>query len=141
MSERNLQIVQEAYAAFGRRDIGGVLASLSDDIVWESMTGAGPHVPHAGRRTGKRAVSEFFETLLTTLDYQRFEVREFIAQGDRVVVLGSYAATPRSTGNYVEADWVMVFRLRDGLVTDFREFTDTAGVSAAYEPRANAAGR
>ena len=32
--QQNLQIVKDAYAAFGRRDIPTVLKALTDDVEW-----------------------------------------------------------------------------------------------------------
>ena len=52
----------------------------------------------------------------------------FIAQGDKVVVLG-YA---RFTGRTIETDWVHLFTMQAGKVTEFRGFEDTAAVAAAF---------
>lgn len=119
-----------------------ILAQLSDDVDWEGVIGAGPHVPQSGRRKGKDEVRAFFHAVRDTTDWEVFEPQEFIAQGDRVVVLGHYAAVTKATGLRVASDWVMVFRLRDGLTTEFREFSDSAAINAAYEaPKAAASGR
>ena len=139
MSEQNVQVVQQAYAAFGRGDVDGILDVCADNVVWEGVIGASANVPHAGIRHGKAEVREFFQQVAESITFQRFEPREFIAQGDRVVVLGSYAGTANPTGKTMESDWVMVFRLNGGKVSEFREFTDSAKLNAAYEPRAAAA--
>lgn len=141
MSEQNVQVVQQAYAAFGRGDVDGILDLCSDDIVWDPVVGASANVPQAGRKVGKAGVREFFRLLSESMTFQQFEPREFIAQGDRVVVVGHYAGTPNTTGKTMESDWVMLFRLENGKVSEFREFTDSAALNAAYEPRAAAAGR
>jgi ketosteroid isomerase-like protein len=141
MSQENIDLVKEGYAAFARGDIEAILADYSDDIIWEPVIGAGPHVPTAGIRRGKAAVREFFRILAETTDFERFEAQEFIAQGDKVVVLGTYAAIPRSTGRRHASDWVMVFTIADGRVVSFREFSDSAGINAAYDLKAAAAGR
>lgn len=128
---QNTQVVQGAYAAFGRGDIEGVLSALHDDIVWKPVTGAGRHVPTAGERRGKAAVREFFKIVGETTQFERFEPREFIAQGDKVVTLGHYTAkTP--TGKKFDSDFVMVFTLRTGKVSHFQEFLDSAAINAAF---------
>lgn len=135
MSEQtNTQIVQEAYASFGRGDIAGVVSRLADDVDWQAVYGAASYVPTAGRRVGKAAVGEFFTTLSKTMTFSKFEPREFIAQGDKVVALGHYEGTAMPTGRTVNSDWVMVFTLRNGKVIHFREYTDSAAVNAAYQP-------
>jgi ketosteroid isomerase-like protein len=63
----------------------------------------------------------------------KFEPKEFIAQGDRVVALGTYAATVRETGRSYETDWVHVFTVKDGKITSFNEFFDSAAASRAFQ--------
>ena len=129
---QNTRLVQEAYAAFGRNDVPGILATLDDNVVWKAVHGASPQVPTAGERRGKLAVTEFFKILGESLQFERFEPREFIAQGDRVAVLGSYAART-STGKRIDSEWVMLFGFRNGKIAEFQEFTNTAMLNAAFE--------
>ena len=69
--------------------------------------------------------------LASTVEYTTFEPREFIAQGDQVVVIGSERARVKATGRVVDTDWVMVFTIRDGKVVRFRDYYDTAPSLAA----------
>jgi ketosteroid isomerase-like protein len=128
MSEQaNVRLVQEAYAAFNRGDIQAVLNSLSDNVEWIA-----PGVePVAGTYRGKDGVAQFFQKVKETVEFSAFEPREYVAQGDRVVALGNYKATAHATGKPYQCDWVMSFTLRDGKVTKFQEFTDTAVIAAA----------
>jgi len=128
---QNTKVVQDAYAAFGRGDIPGVIANLADDVVWNGVYGAGPHVPTSGERRGKAAVSEFFGQVAANVNFLKFEPREFVATGDKVVALGHYTATT-PTNRTFDSDFAMVFTLRDGKVTHFQEFTDSAAINAAY---------
>jgi ketosteroid isomerase-like protein len=129
---QNTRVVQEAYAAFGRADVPGILATLDDNVVWKAVHGASPQVPTSGERRGKAAVSEFFGVLAKSFQFERFEPREFIEQGNRVAVLGSYAART-STGKRIDSDWVMLFTFRNGKIAEFQEFTNTAMLNAAFE--------
>jgi len=131
--DRNTTIVRDIYAAFGRRDIAALLGHLDPNVVWKAVTGALPHVPTAGERHGTAAVGEFFRILGDTLTFDEFVPQQFIGAGDTVVVLGHYAATTRGQQKFA-SDWTMVFTLRDGLVTMFQEFTDSAAINAAFEP-------
>ena len=67
------------------------------------------------------------------LTFSRFEPRQFIAQDDKVITLGHYTAKT-STGGSFDSDFVMVFTLRNGKVTEFQEFLDSAGLNAAFAP-------
>ena len=128
--QANLQTVQEIYAAFGRGDIPSILSRLSEDVEW-GVTGPA-QTSYAGRRRGHEQVIQFFTVLSQTVEVQRFEPGEFIAQGDQVVVLGDERLLVKATGRTAENTWVMVFTLRDGRVTRFREYDDTAAVAAAF---------
>ena len=128
---QNITVVQEAFAAFGRGDVQGILDRLADGIVWKGVHGAGPHVPTSGERRGKAQVGEFFKQVAQNLNFSRFEPKEFIATGDKVVVLGHYTATT-PIGKTLDADFAMVFTLHNGKATEFQEFTDSAAVNAAY---------
>ena len=132
---QNTKAVQAAYAAFARADIAGVLAALDDNVLWKPVNGAGKHVPMAGERRGKAGAGEFFKLVAEHVFFSRFEPREFIAQGDKVVTLGHYTGkTP--AGKTFDSDFVMVFTLRDGKVSQFQEFLDSAAINAAFETAA-----
>jgi len=133
MSEaQNIQAVKDAYAAFSRGDINAILAMVDDNIEWEGVKGTEGVAPHAGLRRGKAAVGEFFQLVGSTLDFQAFEPREFIAQGDTVVAIGFYKATVKATKKQTASDWAMVFNFRNGKIVRFREFTDSAAIVRAY---------
>ncbi|MET3244311.1 ketosteroid isomerase-like protein [Burkholderia sp. OAS925] len=63
MSEQsNVQLVQQAYAAFGRADIDGVLQTLSENVDW-FIPGPTDIIPFVGRRHGPQEVAAFLGTL------------------------------------------------------------------------------
>ena len=137
MSEDNLDVIRRGYEAFGRGDINTLLDSFDEQISW--VTPGPRELKTSGRRTGRQEVGEFFASVNELFDIQRFEPKEFIAQGDRVVVVGSETARARSTGNVVDVDWVHVFTMRNGKVVAFQEFFDTAAVVAALSAASAAA--
>jgi uncharacterized protein len=129
---RNIEIVKEAYAAFQRGDTAGLLGMLDPDVAWHAIKGAEGVAPHAGARRGRAAVGEFFSLLASSTEFKTFEPREFIAQGDAVAVIGFYEAKVTTTGRSVASDRVMVFTVKDGRITQFREWTDSAQLVRAY---------
>jgi hypothetical protein len=136
MSEQaNVQIIQEAYAAFTRGDIPSLLESLSEDVEWIEP----PVEPLGGTYRGRESVAKFFERVNELSDFASFEPREYVAQGDRVVALGHYKATVRGTGRVYECDWAMAFTFANGKISKFQEFTDTAAFVAALPTAASAA--
>jgi ketosteroid isomerase-like protein len=129
--QRNTEIVKQAYDSFKRGDIQAVLGLMSEDINWRLPQVE--NMPQSGQRRGINQVTEFFSLLAQTQDVKEFEPREFIAQGDRVVALGHYAWTAKETGRDFESDFVHVFTVRNGKVTGFDEYFDTATVAAAFQ--------
>ncbi len=127
----NAERVREMYAAFKRGDIDTLVENVTEDVTWD-IAGP-PHLPTAGRRRGRADVRKFFETVRDTIDFRTFEPRDFIAEGDRVAVAGSYSGTAKATGREFTADWLMVFDLRGGKVTRFREYTDTHALAQAFD--------
>ncbi len=129
---KNVEIVKAAYAAFLRADIPGVLALLDDNVDWQPVVGAAPYVPTSGARRGKAQVAEFFGLVARSLNFTQFEPREYVAERDRVVALGHYAATTES--GRIESDFVMIFTVRNGRVVAYQEFSDSAQLNAAFVP-------
>ncbi len=136
MSEReNTQIVQQAYHAFQNGDIPALLNALSEDVEWvvpevEGLPGEG--VPGRGTWRGPEQVGEFFRILSDTQEPRGLELREFVAQGDKVVLLGHYVWHVKATGKEWESDFVHALSVRDGKMTRFQEYTDTAAFGAAF---------
>ena len=128
---QNTKLAQEAYEAFLRGDIQTLLTYYADDIAWQPVYGAGAHVPMSGRRDGKAAVAEFFKQVSENVKFSRFEASHFIATGDKVVMLGHYTGTT-PLQKTIDADFAMVFTMKDGKVTAFQEFTDSAALNAAF---------
>ena len=125
MSEQqNIEIVRRGYEAFGHGDMETLLGLFDEQIEWVS---SGPSdLPTAGRRTGRQQVAEFFTVLNDVFEIQRFEPKQFIAQGDQVVVLGEDTSRIKATSKVIEGEWAHVFTVRDGKVTRFQEYIDTA---------------
>ena len=127
--QENVQAVQDIYAAFGRGDMPAVLEAMADDIEWVIQ---GPSdMPTAGTQRGKQAVLAWFGVLAENLEFQVFEPREFIAQGDKVVALVYLEETNRRTGRKVDQTAAMVWTFRDGKITRHQGFEDTAAIAAA----------
>ena len=126
----DVQLIQELYAAFGRGDVPAILDHMTDDVV---MYDPGPpEVPHAGRYRGRYGAGRLFASLDATLEIDQFAPTDFIAQGDRVVVLGSLHARVKETGRSYENEWAMVWTLRDGKVAGWQIYEDTARELAAH---------
>lgn len=121
--QQNTQLVKDAYAAYGRGDVAGVLSCMSPQIDWELASV--PGLSFTGKRKGSEQVAEYFRLADEARTMREFVPKEFIAQGNKVIVLGSGAWTVRHTGRDFASDWVHVFTVEDGHISAFREFLDS----------------
>ena len=131
MSNANIKLVQDVYAAFGRRDIPAVLDALTPDVTW-GLVGREKDVPMAGIRNGKAGAGEFFRLLTETQELTAFEPRKFAAADDTVFVAGRAAWIMCKSRVAGENEWVHVFTIRDGKISAFRGHQDTGLLAEAY---------
>lgn len=99
----NLQTIHDVYAAFGRSDVPGVVAMLTDDVRW-STPGPPDIIPYAGTRTGPAQVAEYFQAFGGAVQTTAFEPRRFLADAELVVVLGHYTLRVVKTETVVDND-------------------------------------
>ena len=126
----NTDVVQRTYEAVNRGDIRAVLDLLTDDVEW---TLQGPSaISFAGTRHGREGAAEFFALVGDTLEFNQFEPRRFVAQGDSVVVEGYEDSVVKPTGRTLRQEWAHIYTLRDGKIAKFRAFEDTAALVAAF---------
>ena len=135
-AEKNVQTVKAFFAAIGRGDREGVLALVAEDIEWiipgEGWPLAGTHRGHAGLRDFLQKASETVETAFSG-------PAEYVAQGDRVLMIGSATGRIKATNRTFEDDWVFAMTVRNGKVTNIREYIDTQALARAS--RMDASGR
>jgi len=118
----NKQTAQEAYAAFSSGDAEAAMANVDDSIEW---TVRGDNAL-TGTHRGRQAVGELWAKL-TTADY-RTEPHDFIADGDKVVVL----ATTRVGGQADESVDVLTYNA-DGKLIAFDSFGNWTMFDRAFD--------
>jgi uncharacterized protein len=132
MPNKNVQVVKDAYEAFRTANMEGLFGAMALDIDWESV-GRRSDFPSLGPWRGIGEVKKFFGVVGETLEFHSFAPHEFHAVGDIVFAFGNYQMTVRKTGRRVASDFLHVFWVKNGKVTRFREFTDTARFAEAWK--------
>ena len=129
-TEENVQIVKDFFAAIGRSDRQAVQALSAEDIEWiipgEDWPLAGTHRGHAGMAALLQKASEMMDTSFP-------EPPEYVAQGDRVMVIGFARGSIKATNRTFEDDWVFAITVRNGKLTNIREYIDTQALARASE--------
>jgi len=128
--EKNVQVVKDFFAAIGSGDKQGLLGLVTEDIEWiipgEDWPLAGTHRGHAGLADVLRKASEEVE-----MTYP--EPPEFVAQEDRVLVIGVATGKIKATNKTFEDHWVFAITVRNGKLTNIREYIDTQALARASE--------
>lgn len=120
---QNSDIIRGVYDAFAKGDIPAVLATLASDISWTEAEGG----PYGGVSIGPdQVLQNVFMKLGGEWDGFSAIPREFITQGNTVVVLGDYSASFKATGKNFNAPFAHVWKLQDGKAVSFQQYTDTA---------------
>ena len=125
--EKNIQTVKDFFAAIGRGDRVALLALVAEDIEWIIP---GEDWPLAGTRHGHAGVADLLETASRTIETST-EPREFVAQGDRVLVVGFATGKVKATNKAFEDHWIFAITVRDGKLTSIREYIDTQALARA----------
>ena len=132
-TQENVQIVKEFFAALGRRDKQGLLALSAEEIEWivpgEGWPLTGTHRGHAGLADVLQKANETVETSYP-------EPPEFVSQGDRVLVVGFATGRIKATNRTFEGHWVFDIIVRDGKLSNVREYIDTQALARASEMHA-----
>ena len=128
-TEKNVQTVKDFFAAIGRGDKEGLLALIAEDIEWiipgEDWPLAGTHRGHAGLADLLQTASKSIETST--------EPGEFVAQGDRVLVVGFAKGKIKATNKTFEDHFVFAITVRGGRLTNIREYIDTQALARAAQ--------
>src|ERR1700733_7151064 len=132
--QENVQIVKDLFAAMGRGDKPGLLALSAEDIEW-IVPGEG--WPLAGTHRGHAGLADLLQTASKELETSFPAPPEYVAQGDRVLVVGSTEGTIKATGKAWVDNWVFAITVRDSKLTNIREYVDTQALARASEMDVN----
>jgi ketosteroid isomerase-like protein len=127
-TQENVQTVKDFFAAMGGGDKQRLLALAAEDIEWiipgEDWPLAGTHRGHAELTAVLQKASEEIE-----MTYPK--PPEFMARGDRVLVVGVATGKIKATNKPFKDDWVFDITIRDGKVANIREYIDTQAMARA----------
>jgi uncharacterized protein len=133
-AQENVQLVKDFFAAMGGHNKHELLALAAEDIEWiipgEDWPLAGTHRGHAELADVLRKASEEVEMTYT-------KPPEFVAQGDRVIVVGVATGKIKATNKPFKDDWVFDITVRNGKVTNIREYIDTQALARASQMNAS----
>jgi ketosteroid isomerase-like protein len=126
-----LDIVKQFYAKLSQGDMPGLNGLLTTEIAW---TEARRFPYYGGTWTRPQQV---LENLIMPLgrDWDGFSVNAeaFIVEGDEVVAFGAYRGAYKTTGKSIDVPLAHRWRVENGRLVSFVQYTDTALILAAME--------
>jgi uncharacterized protein len=127
-TESNIEVVKAFFAAAFGGDRDGMLALVADDIEWIIP---GEDWPLAGTHRGHEGLTDLLRTESEQMAMTLSEPREFIAQGDRVLVVGYAEGAVRATNKPFKDHWIFAITVEDGKLSNIREYVDTQALANA----------
>ena len=128
--QENVQTVKDFFAAMGRSDRQAVLALTAEDIEW-IIPGEG--WPLAGTHRGHKGLTALLQKASESVEISYPKPPEFVAQGGRVLVVGFATGKIKATNKPFKDDWVFAITVRNGKLTNIREYIDTQALARASE--------
>jgi len=132
--QKNVQIVKDFFAAIGSYNEHDLLALVTEDIEW-IIPGEG--WPLAGTYRGHAELAAVLKKASNEVEMRYPTPPEFVAQGDRVLVVGFARGRIIATNTTFEDHWVFAITVRNGKLTNIREYIDTQALARASEMDAN----
>jgi len=123
MSEETVSAIRGVYESFGAGDVGAVLGAFDPNIEWTEAAGT----PYGGTYHGPDAVAQnVFAAIMRDVDGFVVAPEEYVDAGDRVVALGTYSGRGKESGTEFAIPFAHAWTVRDGRVTSFQQYVDSA---------------
>nr|WP_047166634.1 nuclear transport factor 2 family protein [Sphingomonas sp. Y57] len=121
-------VVRRFFEAFNAGDMEAAFAALSPDIEW-TYHGPRDRIPFAGTFVGHAGVQDFFARAGEVIEVKEMTPLALVGVGDRVFGRGIEHSRSLATGREYRVQWSHIYAVKDGLMTRFDEFIDTAAVA------------
>ena len=128
--EENVRIVKDFFAAMGSGDKQGLLALAAENIEWIIP---GEDWPLAGTHRGHAELADVLQKASEEVEMTYPKPPEFVAQGERVLVVGVATGKIKATNKSFKDDWVFDITVRDDKVKNIREYIDPQALARASQ--------
>ena len=122
--------VAKFFAALKDKDLDRALSLVAEDVVFEAQ---GPNtVPIYGKFIGKKGVVEFLSILGELFNTEAFEIYKLVAVDNYIFAHGYMQHRVKKTERIFKCEYALVCTSKNGLITSYKMFEDTAALSEAY---------
>ncbi len=117
-------ILLQVQDAFRKSDYARLAALYHDDIDW-IFHGPMSIFPEVGHRRGKIEVFKSMVALNMLYRFEEYTTEQLIAENDAAASVANVRMVQRTTGRIIQCKIASFHRVRDGLVIEYRGFTDS----------------
>jgi uncharacterized protein len=118
----NIETVKKMYELFASKDNNAIRQIFDENIKWNQMKG----FPGGGQHIGADAVFEkVFGGFRQNWTNWKATITRYIDSGDGVFVIGFYEGTFNATGKHMKSDFACEYKVKEGKITEFNQYTDT----------------
>lgn len=125
-------VAQAYFAAFGRNDVDGALALMTEDVVWHVDGAVG--VSTAGLLRGRERVRHWLQNFPANFVPRVFVIDRWFENESEVMVVGRFRHTVVTTGRTAGSDLAIRFTLRGGLIARYQILEDSRLLARAFDP-------
>jgi ketosteroid isomerase-like protein len=130
----NVAVLKDAYRRWHDSRGGSVdhwMSICDENIKFGSLAQGTTGVEYLTAYNARDELKKYFNGLLRDWEMIEYRPDEFVAQGDRVVMIGHCSWRAKASGKVVSTPKADVWRFANGKAVEFYEFFDTAQVVAA----------
>jgi ketosteroid isomerase-like protein len=129
VSDEDIRALRRIYDAISAWRVDELRRDVTHDIEWNLPE----TVPWGGTHHGQDGLEAIGEIFQDHVEGVWADPDDFLDAGDRIVVLGRFRGTARSSGREFEVSFAHVWALTDGVPSSFRAYFDTAPIVAALQ--------
>lgn len=130
-AKKNVERTRSIFEEMARTgSIQPLLDALADDASYKLSLPVG--TPLSGEFRGRDSITEYFERLDEVLDVLEVNTREFVGNGDQVIVLGDEQFVVRKSGRRCASEFAFILEFREGQVARVRVIEDLSGIVEAF---------
>lgn len=130
-SQQTLHLARQFLEKMGSGASADEIAALcAPDLDW-NIPGDTGVLPWIGRKTGRKAISDFVRDTQTMIERVSLDIKDILANGDRAVILGHLQSRINATGKLIDTAFVIILTFSGAQIASFLMLEDSFAVSMA----------
>lgn len=118
----HLEIVQKLNEFIKNKELDKIRPLLHKNIKWNQMKG----FPNGGEYIGADEIFQhIFKGFNENWTNWEIEVKEVIETEDDILEIGIYKGIYKESGKQLKADFIHRYSIKDGIISHFKQYTDT----------------